>query len=110
MAHHVLPQKIYIFIFITLLLLTGVTVEVAFFNFGWLNLYIALTIATTKATLVLLYFMHLRYSERINMVFIGAGVFWLLIMIALTLSDIFTRGWEPNPEGWSSLIMPLGWW
>jgi len=110
MAQHVLPQKIYIYIFVTLLLLTAVTVDVAFFNAGWLNLYIALTIATCKATLVVLYFMHLRYSERLNWVFVGAGVFWLLIMLALTLSDIFTRGWEPIPQGWTSVVLPYSWW
>ena len=106
MAQHVLPQKIYIYVFVTLLLLTAITIDVAFFNAGWLNLYIALTIATCKATLVVLYFMHLRYSERLNWVFVGAGLFWLVIMLALTLSDIFTRRWNPDSAPWPSVILP----
>lgn len=109
MAQHVLPQKVYIFVFVTLLLLTLVTVDVAFYNFGFLNLYIALTIATCKATLVVLYFMHLRYSERLNWVFVGAGLFWLVIMLTLTLSDILTRSWNPDATPWTSLILPYGW-
>jgi cytochrome c oxidase subunit 4 len=103
MGQHVIPQKVYILIFVTLILLTLVTVDVAFYDFGWLNLYIALTIATCKATIVMLYFMHLRYSERLNWVFVGAGFFWLLLMIALTMGDIFTRGWEPSPPAWTSI-------
>jgi cytochrome c oxidase subunit 4 len=110
MAKHVVSQKINLLIFVTLLLMTLITVDVAFYNFGWLNIYIALTIATIKATLVVLYFMHLRYSERLNMVFVAAGVFWLIIMIALTAGDIFTRDWEPNPQGWPSIILPSRWW
>lgn len=105
MAKHVVSQRIYLLIFVTLLLLTLVTVDVAFYNFGLLNIYIALTIAIIKATLVALYFMHLRYSEHLNTVFLAAGLFWLIIMIALTASDVLTRDWEPNPQGWPSLIL-----
>jgi cytochrome c oxidase subunit 4 len=92
MAQHVIiPQRIYFLVFVTLLLLTLVTVDVAFYDAGWLNLYIALTIATCKALLVVLYFMHVRYSPRLTWLFVGAGIFWLVIMLALTLSDYLTR-------------------
>ncbi len=92
MSQHVIPQRIYILIFITLLLLTLVTVDVAFYDAGWLNLPIALTIAMCKALLVLLFFMHVRYSSRLTWVFVAAGFFWLLILLVFTLSDYLTRG------------------
>ncbi len=97
MAQHVIPQKIYILVFVTLLLLTLVTVDVAFYDAGWLSLYIALAIATTKATLVILYFMHLRYSSRLTWAFVATGILFLVILLAFTMSDIFTREWLP---GW----------
>ena len=89
--HVIIPQKIYILVFVTLLMLTLVTVDVAFYDAGWLNLYLALAIATCKALLVLLYFMHVRYSPRLTWVFVGAGFFWFLIMIVFTLGDYLTR-------------------
>ncbi len=106
MAHHVVPQKIYLLVFATLILLTLVTVDVAFYDLGLLNLYVALAIAVTKATIVILYFMHVKYSSRLVWVFVGSGFFWLAILLALTLSDFFTRGWSPLPSGWTSMIMP----
>jgi len=102
MAQHVIPQKIYILVFVTLLLLTLVTVDVAFYDAGWLNLYIALAIATTKATLVILYFMHLRYSSRLTWAFVGAGILFLAILIAFTMSDVVTRDLMNEPPGWDS--------
>jgi len=100
MAQHVIPQKIYILVFVTLLLLTLVTVDVAFYDAGWLSLYIALAIATTKATLVILYFMHLRYSSKLTWAFVAAGLLFLVILLAFTMSDVFTRGWLAEPPGW----------
>jgi cytochrome c oxidase subunit 4 len=91
MSQHIIPQRIYILVFVTLLLLTLLTVDVAFYDAGWLNLYIALTIATCKALLVILYFMHVRYSPRLTWVFVGAGVFWLVILFVFTAADYFTR-------------------
>ena len=91
MSQHVIPQKVYYLIFVTLIYLTLITVDVAFYNFGWLNIYIAMTIATCKALIVVLYFMHVRYSPRLTWVFAGAGVIWLLIMFTLTISDYLTR-------------------
>lgn len=99
MAQHVIiPQRIYILIFVTLLLLTLLTVDVAFYDSGWLNLYIALAIATCKAALVVLYFMHVRYSSRLTWLFVGAGIFWLAILLVFTLSDYLTRGHLTNPK------------
>lgn len=97
MVPHLIPKRIYILVFITLLLLTMVTVEVAFYDAGWLNIYIALTIATCKALLVVLYFMHVRYSSRLTWLFVGAGLFWLAILLVLTLSDYLTRSHLTSP-------------
>jgi cytochrome c oxidase subunit 4 len=91
MAHVVIPQKVYYLVFVTLICLTLITVDVAFYNFGFLNIYIAMGIATTKALMVVLYFMHVRYSSRLTWIFVGAGVFWLLILFILTFADYITR-------------------
>jgi cytochrome c oxidase subunit IV len=90
---HIVPLKIYGAIFTTLLLLTLVTLDVAFYNFGAMNIGIALGVATTKATLVILYFMHVRYQPPLTAVFAGIGFVYLFILIAFTLSDFLSRGW-----------------
>lgn len=84
----------YLAVFIALLALTALTTGVAFMNLGGVgNVAVALAIAITKAVLVALYFMHLRYSTHLTVVFAGAGIFWLGILVALTLSDYISRGW-----------------
>jgi cytochrome c oxidase subunit 4 len=75
------------------MVLTAATVWVATFDLGALNAIVALTIAVVKATLVVLYFMHVRYSSKLTWVFVGAGFFWLVILIAFTFSDYATRAW-----------------
>lgn len=97
------PRRVYGLVFITLLLLTLVSVDVAFYDLGWLNLFVALALATTKATLVVLYFMHLRYSSRLIWGFVGAALFWFLLLVGLTGADIFTRDWVPEPPGWGGV-------
>jgi cytochrome c oxidase subunit 4 len=93
MSTHVLPLGIYYGIFAALLVLTGITVGVAFLDLGPLNTVVALTIAAFKAVLVLLYFMHARYSSRLVWLCIGAGVLWFVLLIALTMADYESRGW-----------------
>lgn len=93
MSEHVVSLKTYFIIFGALLVLTGATVWVAYFDLGQLNVIAALSIAVLKATLVVLYFMHLRYSSKLTWVFVGAGFFWLAILVAFTLSDYATRNW-----------------
>lgn len=95
MSEHVVSRKIYFAIFGALMVMTGVTVWVANFDLGRWNAIVALSIAVVKATLVVLYFMHVRYSSKLTWVFIGAGVIWLIILFAFTLSDYLTRGWVP---------------
>jgi len=81
-------------VFLILLVGTGLTVAAAFVDFQWkFNTIIALTIAVTKATFVVLYFMHVRYSSRLVWVIVAAALFWMAILFALTFSDYLTRGW-----------------
>ena len=95
MAEHIVPKRIYFVIFTALMVLTAATVAVAQFDLGRWNAIVAMTIAVLKGTLVILYFMHVRYSSKLTWVFAGAGFFWLAIMVALMLSDYMTRGWLP---------------
>ncbi|MEA2625344.1 MAG: cytochrome c oxidase subunit [Candidatus Binatota bacterium] len=97
MAAHVTPPSTYYKIFATLVALTIVTVIVAFFDLGRLNTVVALGIAVFKASLVLLYFMHLRHSERLTALVIGASFFWLAILMVHTLMDYVSRQWIPVP-------------
>jgi cytochrome c oxidase subunit 4 len=92
-------KKIYFLVFTALVIGTVVTYLVAFVDldklFGnhvhGLNPIVALVIACTKATLVILFFMHVRYSSKLTMITVCAGFFWLLILITLSLSDYLTR-------------------
>jgi len=100
MSEHIVPVRVYLAIFAALLVGTGLTVAAAFFDFPWrLNTVVALTIATVKATLVVLYFMHVRYSIRLIWVIVVSALFWVGILFALTLSDYFTRGWLSTQTG-----------
>ena len=96
MSEHIVYPRVYITIFLVLMVGTGLTVIAAFRDFpGPLNAVVALTIAVIKATFVVLYFMHVRYSSRLVWLVIAAGLFWLAIMFALTISDYSTRSWLP---------------
>jgi cytochrome c oxidase subunit 4 len=93
MSAHILPIKLYLGIFAALLVLTGTTVWVATIDLGRMNVIVALTIACLKALLVILYFMHVRYSSKLTWVFVGAGILWFLIMVAFTVADYHSRSW-----------------
>ena len=93
MSGHIVSPRLYYVIFITLMVLTGVTVWVAFLDLKFMNTVVALTIAVTKATLVVLFFMHVKYATRLTWVVAASGVVWLAIMVSLTLSDYLSRGW-----------------
>ena len=90
---HVLPVRVYLGIFAALCVLTAVTVAAAQFDFGSLNNLVALGIATTKATLVVLYFMHARYSGKLTAVVIATSIGFLFILFFLTLTDYLSRAW-----------------
>jgi cytochrome c oxidase subunit 4 len=91
-SEHIVSPKIYVTIFLTLMAGTAITVWAAYHNFGAFNIVIALVIATFKATLVVLYFMHARYSPKRTQLVIVCSIFWLAIMLVLTLADYRTRG------------------
>jgi cytochrome c oxidase subunit 4 len=97
-SHHGASLATYMGIFFALLVLTGTTVLVAFEDFGVLNTPIALAIASLKATLVILFFMHVKWSERLVALFAFSGFVWLLILIGFVLADVGTRGWI-SPTG-----------
>ena len=92
MSDHVVSLRTYFAVFISLLVGTGLTVLAASVDMKWLNTPIALTIAVIKATLVILFFMHVKYSSRLTQVIVAASLFWLGIMLTFTLSDYFFRG------------------
>ena len=90
-AEHIVSPAIYLTIFATLMVGTAITVWAAYQNFGVFNIIIAVGIATVKATLVVLYFMHARYASKRTQLMIFSGIFWLAIMLFMTLSDYITR-------------------
>jgi len=92
MAEHSHPTpKLYVVILLCLVAGTVLTFFAATWDMGPFNPIVALTIACTKATLVILFFMHVRYSNKLTWVTVGAGFFWLLILITLSLSDYLSR-------------------
>jgi len=96
---HVVPLTTYLAVFAALMMMLALTVAAAEVDLGFLNTPIALTIAVAKMILVLLYFMHLRYSSRLNWVIVATGFFWLAVMIAGTMDDVISRGWLGFPGG-----------
>ena len=93
MSEHIVPTRTYYTIFAVLMLCTGLTVAIAFVNLGAMNIVAALTIAAFKATIVVLFFMHVKYSTRLTWAVVVGSLFWLGILLALTLGDYLTRGW-----------------
>jgi len=91
MSEHVVPTRVYYTIFGILMLCTYLTVQIAFFDLGPLNIVAALVIAVFKATLVILFFMHVKYSTPLTRVVVLGSVFWLGILLVLTFSDYLTR-------------------
>ena len=92
-AGHVAPKSMYYQVFLALLVGTGLTVAAAFVDMGSMNNVVMLTIAIIKATLVILFFMHVRWSSKLTWVIAMAGFFWLLILFGVTMGDYLTRGW-----------------
>jgi caa(3)-type oxidase, subunit IV len=99
-SDHVVSIKLYSAIFGALLVMTLATAGAAFVDLGGnLNTVVAMLIAACKALLVILFFMHVRYSSRLTWVFVGAGFFWLMILLSLTLADVLSRRWLPTVVG-----------
>jgi cytochrome c oxidase subunit IV len=94
MSVHILPKRVYYTIFAILMFCTYLTVQIAFFDLGPLNTIAALGIACFKATIVILFFMHVKYSTRLTWAVVAGSVFWFAILLALTMSDYLTRAWR----------------
>ena len=95
-AGHVAPKSMYYMVFGALILGTILTVAAAKVDMGALNNIVMLAIACTKASLVILFFMHVRWSSRLTWVVAMAGFFWLLILFGVGMSDYMSRGWVPG--------------
>ncbi len=92
-SHHIVSPLVYLAIFGALLVGTAVTVWASFIDLGPWNPVIALAIACTKATLVVLFFMHVRYSSKLTKLTVASGLFMFIVLVGMTLSDYFTRAW-----------------
>lgn len=97
MSGHVSSIKLYVGIFLTLMALTAITIVVAYVNLGPWNKVVALGIASTKATLVVLYFMHVKYASRMTKLIVVSGFFFLMILLSLTMLDYGSRMWVNPP-------------
>ena len=109
-GEHVVPTGVYLLVFISLLALTALTTGAAYIDMGRFNSIVALAIAVTKMLLVVLFFMHVKYSSGLTKLVVIAGIFWLAILIALTFADEHSRGWgAPVPQPWNnpSLLLPF---
>jgi cytochrome c oxidase subunit IV len=97
MTEHIVTKKQYALIFAILMLLTLATTAIGMIDLGRLNVVVALVIATIKALLVVLFFMHIYWSSKLNKLVVVSGVVWLALLLWLTLTDVFSRGWLPFP-------------
>ena len=92
-SHHVVPVAAYIAVFLALMVFTGITVWAAGQDFGAYNTVVAVGIAVAKATMVVLIFMHVKWGTKLTQLYVVAGVVFLLILIAITMSDYISRSW-----------------
>src|SRR5947209_17369826 len=95
--HHIVPKRIYYLVFAALIVLTWVTAFVSTVDLGRFNIFVALAIAIFKASLVILFFMHVKYSTRLTKMVVLAGLFWLILLLFITMADLWTRGWIGVP-------------
>ncbi len=95
--HHIVPKRLYFLVFFALIILTWVTAFVSTVDLGRWNIFVALAIALLKASLVILFFMHIWYSTRLTKMIVASGFFWLMLLLFITMSDIWTRGWMGVP-------------
>lgn len=94
MSEHIVPVKTYVYVFLALLVGTALTAAIAFVDLGAFNGIVALTIAMIKAVLVLLFFMHIKYSSKMTRVTVVAAFFFLMILLALSMTDYISRPWS----------------
>jgi cytochrome c oxidase subunit 4 len=95
--NHIVPKRVYYLIFATLIVLTWVTAYVSTVDLGRWNIFVALAIAIFKASLVILFFMHVKYSSRLTKFIVVCGFFWLSLLLFITMADLWTRSWMGVP-------------
>ena len=93
MSEHIVSKKTYYSIFAALMVGTAITVGAAFVNLHNFNIVVALLIAGVKATLVIFFFMHVKFSSKLTKLWVAIGFIWLALMLAITLTDYFSRDW-----------------
>jgi cytochrome c oxidase subunit 4 len=98
--HPVTPVRTYVIIWAILTIMTFTTYFVAQIDLGVFNAVVALVIAFFKTSLVVLFFMHVKQEKTLTKIFVVGGFFWLLILLALTLGDYFSRNWQPLGHMW----------
>jgi cytochrome c oxidase subunit IV len=91
--HHIVSPKVYLVIVLALLVLTATTVGASYVEMGVFNPIVALGIAALKMMLVVLFFMHVKYSSKLTQLTVGAGIFTFLVLVGMTLADYVTRAW-----------------
>jgi len=91
--HHIVSPMEYLLVFVTLLVFTGITVGAAYVDLGVFNPIIALGIASTKAVIVILFFMHVKYQSHLIKVTVGAGFFTFIVLVTMSLVDYMSRAW-----------------
>ena len=100
MSEPIVPTRIYMRAWASLVALLGITIAVSYVHLGWWNGAVAIVIAFAKALIIVLYFMHVRYKPRLIWVFAGAGLLWLAIMFSLSMADYHSRALMPAPSVW----------
>jgi cytochrome c oxidase subunit 4 len=95
--HHIVPRRVYYLVFITLIVMTWVTAFVSTIDLGRMNVFVALSIAIFKASLVILFFMHVKYGTKLTKMIVLAGLYWLLLLLFIAMADLWTRGWMGVP-------------
>jgi cytochrome c oxidase subunit IV len=96
---HISPKSVYFTIFGSLMVLTAITVGVAFLQLGVFNFPVAISIAFFKASLVVLFFMHVKYSSKLTKLLVASTFFFLASLFGLTMTDYLSRGWHASPRG-----------
>ena len=94
-TEHIVPPRVYVAVFVVLLVMTATTTAVSFVDLGPWNTVVALAIAFFKATLVVLFFMHVKYARGLTRIVMVSGLLWLVILLGITLADFMSRPWLP---------------
>lgn len=100
MAEPLVSVRTYTIVFVALVALAALTTGLASVDLGVFNTVAALAIAAAKMLLVALFFMHVWYKQGLTRIVILAAFFWLALLVSMTLIDVFTRNWTPQPTGW----------